>query len=331
MSQENTVKNIKGPVTFRIWTKGLQKIYMFGDMHVRSMGKCPDSKDIVEVLNSITQPYDLYVEGAPEHANEEIELTNYLRDVLKLVQSNNVINVKYSDARHIFFDFYLTGICHLFSTLEQCCEYLSKNKEISPELLNSYINEVAESVILYYKHESETNDLLDKPLNTLKKMNIMEEFKIFKKSNNENKEKADLLLDFLKTIRNENLTDEFNNLLNMYLNLLGSLFLESDKKTPKEPSNKIAETFFKIVQPKFLANFTILSNRLALLGGLYMYFYLLFHLFKNNNTHNVIYAGEIHIENYTRALRALDYNEEYAVSDLKQCIPLGNNKLPLFS
>lgn len=341
MSEENSeIKNIQGPISFRYLTDGKQNIYLFGDKHIRSAKECPESQNIVDVLKSITQPYDFYVEGAPDHAHEDIELTNYLRDVLKLVHSNNVINVKYSDVRHIHFDYYLKGISGVFGILSNCSKDYA-NGVMTDELFNTYINQLVNSLEIYYKYQDETNNIIFEPSWTFKQMDIVDDFKSFSSSSAENMNKAEFLLDgFFNKLRKLEYDEDFINNFDEIMNKLGPLFFFRNKRgeiKPRKPSEEIAVNFIILVKPKQNGSFDVhkkydqMSAAIAHIGGLYMDFYLLLNFLKNNNTNNVIYAGEWHIVNYTRFFDAIGFDTKYAKADIEQCVPIGDNKLPLFS
>jgi len=340
MSQVSQIKNIQGPVSFRYLTNGTQNIYLFGDMHIRSNKECPDSQNIVDVLKSVTQAYDLYVEGAPNHAHDDFELTNYLRDVLKLVNSNNVINVKYSDARHIFFDYFLVGLLQVFGLLS---EYYRDDVNITNQpVLISYINNIIDALKIYYEHQEETNNISYDTAWTFKKMGIIEEFKTFSKSNPENSRNAQLLVD---NFFHANRADYFNEKgelliqddMNEVLNLLGPLFFTRNKrgelKTKKESAQNMI-IFWRFMKSKIQKNnniFEKIHTTLAQLSGLYMDFYLLFNFLRNNNTNNVIYAGEWHILNYVTFFKGIGFSEIYSTADINQCVSIGDNPLPLFT
>jgi hypothetical protein len=340
MSQVSEIQNIQGPITFRYLTNGTQNIYLFGDKHVRSAKECPDSQHIVDVLKSVTQPYDFYVEGAPEHAHEDIELTNYLREVLKLVHSNNVINVKYSDVRHIHFDYYLKGITSVINLLSNCSKDYA-NGVMDNTLLNSYINQIVNSLEIYYKYQEETNNFINVPNWTFNKMGIVDDFKNFSNSSTENANKADFLLNgFFNKLRNLEYDQKFIDNFDEIMNTLGPLFFFRNKRgeiKPRKPSEEIAVRFMFLMKPKQNGSLDVhnkydqMSLKIIHIGGLYMDIYLLLNFLKNNNTNNVIYAGEWHIINYTRFFNAIGFETKYAKADIGQCVPIGDNKLPLFS
>lgn len=314
------ITHIQGPVTFRLLTNDEKKIYLFGDMHVKTGIECPNYESIIEVLDNVTNKYNFYVEAAPEHAEEEIELSNYLREVIKKIRSNSIRSVKYTDTRHIYFDYILHGVMAMYDNLGFLGEGLSKGT-LSDILINSLLNKIVGAYNILLKNMEQTEQVINNVMFGINKMNLNEKIKSLRISNPVLSSK---ILNFLQTQRDNILSLTFISNYSNSLSYFGDM-IDELKITGRVPSN-----FFQSVKVNYSLLLEI-SGEIAELTGLYMDIYLLYQLLTDDVENNVIYAGELHCKKYTEFLTEIGYKIKFEYGDISQCLPIKDAKLPLFS
>lgn len=334
MSEEK-IKNIKGPISFRLFSKNDKKIYIFGDIHTKFNIDCPSSQNIVDVLKAINKKFTLFLE-AGECNEEKKELKTYICEINQKVKSTDTRTVKYSDARHLYFDFFLEGLYAFINGLDTFVKRAEQvnydMSKLSDEEINLYISKMMSGFQTYVDNIENTSKFISNATFGITKMELYNNIINLEKENNE---LYILLLTFLKQMRENTINEEKNNNTDYLLNIWGDLLVKYLRKTSKNQRPSINLNIWKEKLQKSKNYIKGLMSYYALLSGFYMDVYLLYYLLHNNpNDNNVVYAGEVHCTHYKQVLEKYGYKLEFETispPDLAQCVSTNNIKLPLFS
>jgi len=339
------VKNVHGPITFHLLTKGEKKIYLFGDRHYKDPAKCPSSQNIVSLLNDIKERHNLFIEGSCRKVSDN-ELTNYICEVLNNVKSSETRNIFYSDRRYTH-NLYIMVLMQILSSL----------------IDNNYL--IFLLAFHRYKYENEYEEQTGGKTNEVEAKTLLTNFNkgvkladlekiLYNELINKDNDGFWQLSNYGNEITEMFPEDEFDNIMNLVENIFNMIYKENKNKgeTPENFVNRLKQKWedtndldtvnnnIKIPQE---ANRLIFQNdekkkelskmnaKIAYTAGAYMDIYLLAKFLLSDINNNVVYAGDHHIRVYVRVLTNLGFIEEFSYKNNNQCTPLGDTKLPLFS
>ena len=337
------IKNIHGPISFHYMKKGDKKIYLFGDKHYKYPEFCHSSQNIVPLLNEIRENHNLFIEGECREP-EDVDLTNYICEVIKNVKQTSTRKIFYSDKRYT----HLSFIMRLRAMLVCIIDNNVKGFMITNYYVEEELEKIKDCLENYDKglQMTEVNLLLNKLKDEKIKEEYPQAYSILYQYGKDLLSRIDIekfnfiiknsRVAFKKILKNNKRKNETVN------NFIESLNTNRQINVPVDVQNFLN-------REDFIYSCIELSPQIALGTGAYMDIYIISHFLLSDIKNNVVYAGDTHVKYYIEILTKLGFElifsyksiptvhknimfpEQENIQHNDQCVPIGNTKLPLFS